>query len=227
MIRLSIAVVWAGLGLLCGMCCSAGQAIPVDHPEPMTIRILNGRNGLPLPHLHAILFAGYDDRDIRHQSWREEVFTDTSGEARMPKSLVDFAFLQVSLRSAKACQRSAREELYNLDRIRRDGFSAPNDCGIVRVVDAPGVLTIFAKPDGDFNGNANAVRMPDASRIVAESNPPDTAQQGIATQSALPASQANEIKSLIGHSPGRASNHSPQGTAALPDSYDEMCQPER
>jgi hypothetical protein len=222
-IRVSIAVVGAGLGLVCGVFSGAGQAIPVDHPEPMTIRILNGKNGLPLPHLHAILIAGYDDRDIRHQSWREEVFTDISGEARIPKSLVDFAFLQVSLRSAKACQKSARGELYNLDRIRGDGFSAPNYCGIVRVVDAPGVLTIFVKPGSDIIG----ARTPDAPQIVAEDNPPETAPQGSAVQSPLPASQANEIESLIGHLPGRASDLAPSGTAALPDSYEEMCQPER
>jgi hypothetical protein len=84
--------------------------------------------------------------------------TDSSDEARLPQGLVDFAFLQVWLRKVKACQRNSQGELYNLVRIRRDGFSTPNNCGIIRVLDRPGVLTIFTRSGRDSNAHASAIR---------------------------------------------------------------------
>jgi hypothetical protein len=196
------------------------------HSEPITIRILNGKNGLPLPHLHLAVIAGYDERDIRHRLWAEEVSTDSSGEARLPQGLVDFAFLQISLLKAKACQKNSQGERYNLARIRRDGFSAPNDCGIIRVLDRPGALTIFARSGGDSNAGASAIRAEYAPRVVVESTLPDSALSTTAAKSPVPAIQRNEIESLIGRSPARASDPGPVGTDALPDSYEEMCQPE-
>jgi hypothetical protein len=148
MIRLPISLMCAGLAPQLVAQPGAVESIPADHPEPITIRILNGKNGLPLPHLHLALIAGYDERDIRHHLWGEEVSTDSSGEARLPQGLVDFGFLQVSLRKAKACRRNPQGERYNLATIRRDGLSTPNDCSILRMLDRPGVLTIFARSAG-------------------------------------------------------------------------------
>jgi hypothetical protein len=176
MIRVSTPIVWVGLILVLIAASGAGQAIPAVHSEPITIRILNGKSGLPLPHLHLAVIAGYDERDIRHGLWAEEVSTDSSGEAQLPQGLVDFGFLQVSLRKAKAYQKSSRRERYNLARIRRDGFSTPNECGIIRVLDRPGVLTIFARSGGDWNAGASAIRAAYAPRVVFESILADSAR---------------------------------------------------
>jgi hypothetical protein len=226
MIRISISIFWAGLTLGCGSCFCAGQAIPVDHPEPITIRVINGKNGLPLAHLHLKVIAGYDDRDIRHRLWEEEVSTGNSGEVRLPQGLVDFAFLQVSLRKAKACQEDSRR-LYNLERIRNDGFSAPNDCGIVHVLDASGLLTIFAKGGGEINEVSNRPRTPVISRIFVQDTRPDPAPISMAVEWLVAAPVANEIESLTGHSSPHASVPGSLGTEELPDSYEEMCAPER
>jgi hypothetical protein len=226
MIRLSIAIFWAGLTLDCGSCFGAGQAIPVDHPEPITIRVMNGKNGLPLVHLHLKVIAGYDDRDIRHRLWEEEVSTGNSGEVRLPQGLVDFAFLQILLRKAKACQKDSRQ-LYNLERIRNDEFSAPNDCGIVHALDASGVLTIFAKGGGEINEVSNRPRTPVISRISVEDTRPDPAPISMAVEWPVAAPLANEIESVTGHSYPHASVPGSLGTEELPDSYEEMCAPER
>jgi hypothetical protein len=226
MIRVSTPIVWVGLILVLIAASGAGQAIPAVHSEPITIRILNGKNGLPLRHLHLAVIAGYDERDIRYGLWAEEVSTDSSGEARLPQGPVDFGFLQVSLRKAKACQRNSQGERYNLARIRRDGFSTPNDCGIIRVLDRPGVLTIFARSGGDWNAGAPPIRAEYAPRVVVETILPDPARPLTAVQSPVPATQGNEIESLIWHSPASASDPAVVGTDALPDSYEEMCQPE-
>jgi hypothetical protein len=228
MVRVSIAIFWAGLTLGCGSCFGAGQAIPVDHREPITVRVMNGKNGLPLAHLHLTVIAGYDDRDIRHQLWEEEVSTGNSGEVRLPQGLVDFAFLQVLLRNAKACQKDSRQ-LYNLERIRNDGFSAPNDCGIVHVLDASGVLTIFAKGGGEMNEVSNRPRTPVTSRISVQNARPDPAPIPIsmAVEWPVAAPLAHEIESLTGHSYPLAPVAGSMGTEVLPDSYEEMCAPER
>jgi hypothetical protein len=227
MIRLPISLMCAGLALQLVAQPGAVESIPADHPEPITIRILNGKNGLPLPHLHLAVIAGYDERDIRHHLWGEEVSTDCSGEARLPQGLVDFGFLQVSLRKAKACQKNSEGARYNLATIRRDGLSPPNDCGILRVLDRPGVLTIFARSGGDWYWGASASGAEYASRFVVERTLPDSVLPSTPVQSPVPANRENELESLIGHSPAGASDPAAVGTDALPDSYEEMCQPER
>ncbi len=226
MIRLPISLMCAGLALRLVAQPGAVESIPVDHSEPIMIRILNGKNGLPLPHLHLAVMAGYDERDIRHRSWAEDVSTDSSGQARLPQGLVDFGFLQVLLRKAKACQTNSQRARYNLARIRRDGFSTPNECGIIRVLDRPGILTIFARSGGDSNEGAAAIRAEYAPRVVVESILPDSALLLPTLQNPVPVAQENEIESLIGHSPASASDPAAVGTDALPDSYVEMCQPE-
>jgi len=230
MIRLPISLMCAGLAPQLVAQPGAVESIPADHPEPITIRILNGKNGLPLPHLHLALIAGYDERDIRHHLWGEEVSTDSSGEARLPQGLVDFGFLQVSLRKAKACRRNPQGERYNLATIRRDGLSTPNDCGILRMLDRPGVLTIFARSGGDSNAGASASGAEYASRVVVERTLPDSvlpSTPATTAQSPAPANRENELESLIVHWYAGASDPAAVGTDALPDSYEEMCQPER
>jgi len=127
---------------------SAGRSensLPVTHPEPVTIRILDGKGGAPLAHVHLQLFAGYDDRDLRRGLWSVEAITDAQGRANLPSSLKDFAFVQVWVPKHKLCAARGRAPGFNLDRIRHEGLSTPNYCGTTTVDDSPGVLTVFAK----------------------------------------------------------------------------------
>jgi hypothetical protein len=142
--NLSMAFAVAAMALLA----SAGRgegSVPASHPEPITIQILEGKGGAPLAHVHLLLVAGYDDRDLRLGLWREEAITDAKGRVSLPHALKDFSFVEVWVAKHKLCEAHGRSLAINLDRVRNEGMSTPNQCGTTVVEDAQGVLTVFVK----------------------------------------------------------------------------------
>lgn len=127
---------------------SVGRAqidLPVTHPEPITIRILDGKGGAPLAHVHLRVVAGYDDRDVRLGLWSEEVVTDGQGRASLPGSLKNFSLVAVWVAKHKLCAAHGRSTYMNLDNIRYEGLGTPNRCGTTVAAESPGVLNVFAR----------------------------------------------------------------------------------
>jgi hypothetical protein len=211
------------------------ESFPVDHKEPITIRVLSGKDGQPIANLRLILLAGYTESDIAHRFWHEEAVTNAFGETRLPRPLVNFPFLQAVTVRAKLCQANARGELYKIGRIRSEGWSAPDHCGLARAADEPGVLTLFARQGGK----------PDAalpSVDYASLGIPSASAAAPADSALHPPSHANEIEALLEHEPLKCEppkheqlEHKPSpaptrqssGTAAAADSYSELCVPDR
>ncbi len=123
----------------------AQNSLPAMHPEPITIRILDGKGGAPLAHAHLQIVAGYDDRDMRLGLWSEEAVTDGQGRASLPGSLKNFSFVAVGVAKHKLCAARGRSTFMNLDNIRSEGLSTPNRCGTTVVAETPGILNVFAK----------------------------------------------------------------------------------
>ncbi|MDR3752634.1 MAG: hypothetical protein P4K93_14150 [Terracidiphilus sp.] len=121
------------------------NSLPVVHPEPITIRILDGKGGAPLAHVHLQVAAGYDGRDVRLGLWSEEVITDGQGRASLPGSLKNFSLVAVWVAKHKLCAAHGRSTYMNLDDIRNQGLNTPNRCGTTVVAETPGVLNVFAK----------------------------------------------------------------------------------
>lgn len=123
----------------------AQNSLPATHPEPITIRILDGKGGAPLAHVHLQVVAGYDDRDLRLGFWSEEVVTDGQGRASLPSSLKNFSLVAVRVAKHNLCAAHGRSTYMNLDNIRYEGLSTPNRCGTTVVAETPGVLNVFAR----------------------------------------------------------------------------------
>ena len=218
------------------MACEAifgvGEVIPVDHREPITVRVLNGRNGLPVAHLRLLLVAGYDQNDIDRHLWLEEASTNTEGEVRVPKGLVNFPYFEVALKGAKLC--SARI-VFNMGRIRNDGQNAPNRCGSIAPAEQPGVLILFASRG--VAAGALAMQPPIPLKDGDWVNPPDMPGS---PPPRYPTQLPNEIEALcdhelvrqpagmqpLGEEPPSPAAQAPSGTVDSPDSYQEMCLPE-
>ena len=162
----------AGMALLTATLSGADETFPEVHNEPITVRILGGKDGQPLAHLHLILLAGYDQGDLHDQLYRAELLTDTHGQARLPKQLANLPWLQVWVSKKPLCQAKPRGESFSVELIRRDGVSAPNRCGMATVEDEPGVFAVFVKGKG-----TNAV----AKTSVARTKAPTSAPEGVAT----------------------------------------------
>jgi hypothetical protein len=252
MVRFSAAA--AGFVLVGGALFGLGEVIPVDHREPMTVRVLDGRTGLPLAHLRLVLVAGYDEHDLARRLWLDEVATDASGEVPVPRSLVNFPYMVVSLKKAKPC---SFHIVFNMGRIRNLGLDAPNRCGTGLHAEGPGVLTIFARA-----GTAAAPGVPAAKGFLPPPRqttdwqdsggqpdaPPELNFIQLATELTQP---PNELETLRNHAPAderhpfdvRSSTQAPtiptsqgalgpvpQDSAGTDDSFDayqEMCLPER
>ncbi|MGA2349560.1 MAG: hypothetical protein ABSF70_03930 [Terracidiphilus sp.] len=138
----------AGMALLIASPCGADETVPVVHNEPITVRILGGKDGRPLPQLHLILIGGYDRNDIHDQLYRQEVLTDAHGQVRLQKQLANLPWLQVWVNKKPLCQANPRGTSFSVELIRRDGLSTPNRCGKATVEDAAGVFNVFVKGKG-------------------------------------------------------------------------------
>lgn len=124
---------------------SAQMFFPVEHSEPITVRVLDGKAGEPIAHRHIYFVAGYDSRDLHHELWHEEALTDDRGEARLPHNLSNLPWVEVWVTKEKLCQAKSRSGSFSVEEIRAAGLSAPNQCGIAAVANEPGMLTIFVR----------------------------------------------------------------------------------
>ena len=122
---------------------AADETFPVDHHDQITIHILDGRNGKPIPRVQLTLVGGYDKEDFKRQSWHEQTLTDTQGWAHLSNELANLPFLQVFVLKYPTCQSKPRAALYSVDEIRRDGLSTPNLCGVSVVSNTHGIFTVF------------------------------------------------------------------------------------
>jgi len=123
----------------------ADEDFPVVHNETITIRVLDGVDGHPVPHAHLSLLAGYNQRDLHLEMWHDDISTDNHGIARLPNALANLPLLQISVAKSPTCEAHAGSATFSVDLIRRDGVSTPNRCGNAISEDLPGVFTVFVK----------------------------------------------------------------------------------
>jgi hypothetical protein len=124
---------------------TAVEPFPVDHHEIITVRVLSGKTGWPVAYAHVLLLGGYDLQDLRERIYAEEEESNDVGQLHLSQQMANLPFLQVWVTKLALCQGSPRRAAFSVERMRRDGLSAPNECGLVAVEDAPGVFTVFVK----------------------------------------------------------------------------------
>jgi hypothetical protein len=123
----------------------ADEVFPVVHGQPITLRILDGNDGHALAHARLSLVAGYNQRDLHLEMWRQDILTDDHGKARLPDALANLPFLQIAVAKTPVCEPHSGSATFSVDLIRRDGLSTANRCGTATVENTPGVFTVFVK----------------------------------------------------------------------------------
>jgi len=141
MIRSLVLSIVGGLAL--ANLCGADETFPVVHTDPITVRVLDGRNGKPIPHAQLTLVGGYDKEDFKRQSWQEAALTDSQGYVHLSNEMANLPFLQVWVLKYPTCQQKPKAAMFSTDEIRRDGLSTPNRCGISTVASTHGVFIVF------------------------------------------------------------------------------------
>ncbi len=194
----------------------ASETFPVIHHEPITLRVLDGRNGKPLAHVRLALVGGYNQRDLAIELWYGEAQTNAAGEARLPDDMANLPFLRVWAEKEKLCQPGGRHGTFSVERIRGEGFSTANHCGDAIVADAPGVFTVYVQ------GNGAAENL---TRGAATAEPAEDSQAP--SQTTGPAGMHGDP--VVSEGTGGTSDlpvKAASGTAGAPAAYQEMCQPD-
>jgi hypothetical protein len=135
----------AALVLLGAAACLADEVFPVVHREPISVTVLDGRGGNPQAGVHVVLVAGYDRRDLDLGLWRQEAVTDATGSVPLSDALKNLPLLRIEVLKRGRCAADAGDAAFSVERVRRDGVSTPNRCGVVVAAEAPGVLSVFVK----------------------------------------------------------------------------------
>ena len=172
---------WVSLAAAAG---PTNEIFPNAHSEPIIIRILDGKHGQPLVHVHLILVAGYDKRDIRLRLWEDEALTDDQGRARLPNQLANLPFLRIKVAKKHMCLANAGATLFSVEQMRGAGLSAPNRCGFATVTDAPGVFTVFVKASGIAKARYGSQRS--VQSATAAGTPATSATPAAAVPAAAP-----------------------------------------
>jgi hypothetical protein len=193
----------AGAGLLAIVGSGAARASePVVHHEPITVRVLDGRGGVPLARVHLTLIAGYDERDLHQGLWQEEAVTNGAGFARVPDSLVNFPYLQVVVARHRMCIGDVTESRFSMERIRFAGLNSPNRCGVLTVENLSGVFVIFAKTKGSDRRPVKrevlqvAAASPEAAAPVAPIYPPSLANPPVLPATSAPSAAPDSSASV-------------------------------
>ncbi|MGA2652391.1 MAG: hypothetical protein ABSF28_17785 [Terracidiphilus sp.] len=204
---------------------------PVIHHEPITVRVLDGRGGMPLARVHLMLIAGYDRHDLHQGLWQEEAITNGAGAAQVPDSLVSFPYLQVVVARHRMCIGNVSESRFSMDRIRFAGLNSPNRCGVLTVENLSGVFVIFAKAKGSDKrpvmGSAlqAAATSPEAAARVASISTPSLAKLAVLAATSAPSAAPSSSPAMDASSStsGPASVPLPLRGTPLPQSSDPVC----
>jgi len=190
----------AGIALVAASASGTGEGFPVIHNDPITVRIVGGKDGQPLGRLHLVLIGGYDRSDMREQLFRQEALSDAHGQARLSNQLANLPWLQVWVEKKTLCQRNPRIASFSVELMRRDGLSTPNRCGTAAVEERPGVFTVFVKGKGAVAAEAPPAKAAHFTGAPAKVDPgaaasPDAAT---ATASCTNSKNARRVRSACG-----------------------------
>jgi hypothetical protein len=125
--------------------CLANEVFPQVHKEPIAIRVVDGKQGLPQTGVQVVLIAGYERRDLDHGLVREELRTNSDGVVPLSTELRDLPLLQIQVLKRHACQPASGRTIFSIERIRDEGMNGVNRCGSVAVDEVPGLLTVFVR----------------------------------------------------------------------------------
>jgi hypothetical protein len=123
----------------------ADEVFPVVHNEPITVKILSGRDGQPQPQVRVVLLGGYTRRDLALGQWREDGVTDEAGSLLLSNGLRNLPLLRVEVLHGHACAQGAGGTPFSVELVRQGGLSGVNRCGFAFAENVAGVLTLYVK----------------------------------------------------------------------------------
>ncbi len=125
---------------------SIGSAAAQIAPHVLTIRALDGRNGLPIKGAHLLVFAGETGEQVRQHAQHFDLQTDQNGDAQLTLKSDLLKFVQVWIDGKTLCQSRPNYVSFSVEQAVVKGLLAPNTCSHLARPTEPGELLIFARP---------------------------------------------------------------------------------
>jgi len=130
--------------------CPARIGTPSGSKQSITVKIRNGKTGLPIWLASPYVYVG--NLDVQHQSeahrktklWEDARVDVISAQPRTVRVVVDF--VHRDCRYAVGDGSLSAVEDFNLEEVLSTGVVAPNLCSPKRLRPEPGVLTIYVIP---------------------------------------------------------------------------------
>jgi hypothetical protein len=121
----------------------AQESFPEIHNHPIRIHLLDADDGSPKSNFRVILVAGYNQDDLRKGLWRQDAATNSDGDLQLPKTMLNLPWMQVIVPQSKLCSFKQPAQGLSIERIREEGLSAPNQCGLANAQEKQGELNLF------------------------------------------------------------------------------------
>ncbi len=134
----------AGL-FFCGVVLVAQNA-SMPRSIDITVQVLDGRNGKPIPNQRLLVFVGKSSEAARSHAEHTDLTTGRDGLGMLRLYPDEAQWIQVWADGRVLCYPDPNQSSLRVDTIMSTGFVTPNTCSDVMKAPKPGHLIVFARP---------------------------------------------------------------------------------
>ena len=139
------------------MCLVLGAVIPpttllkaqtegVPKSVDISVQVLDGRNGKPIPNQRVLVFVGSSAEAAKSHAEHTDLTTDKDGLGTLRVHPDQTRWIQVWADGRVLCYPDPNQSSFSVDTIMSAGVVTPNSCSEVVKNGVPGHLIIFARP---------------------------------------------------------------------------------
>ncbi len=112
----------------------------------IAVRVLDGRNGKPIPNQRVLVFVGGSSKVAKSHAEHTDLTTDKDGPGILRIYPSQTQSIQVWADGRVLCYPNPNQRSFNVDTVMSTGIATPNSCSGIMKDPAPGHLIIFARP---------------------------------------------------------------------------------
>lgn len=139
------------------MCLVLGTVVPstallkaqtdgVPKSVDITVQVLDGRNGKPIPNQRVLVFGGGSSEAAKSHAEHSDLTTDKDGFGTLKVYPDQTQWVQVWADGRVPCYPDPNQSSFRIDTIMSAGVVAPNSCSDVVKGPVPRHLIVFARP---------------------------------------------------------------------------------
>ena len=104
-------------------------ATPSEDSQTISVVVLEGKNGKPMPREHLLGLVGGTQEEVRPHGHKIDLETNLEAVALLPPGSSSYSRIQIWVDRRTLYQRTPNLASFSLDEVRRSGASTANTCG--------------------------------------------------------------------------------------------------